>query len=101
MADVRDRHGLALAELNLGGGHAVPYVAGDEDFDLAGFADRISRVVRAECASLRLPVPRLTFEPGRAIVNRAMVTLYLAPVPTTIRWPPTTTWSGGRRWSRS
>jgi diaminopimelate decarboxylase len=33
-------------------------------------------VVRDECASLRLPVPRLTFEPGRAIVNRAMVTLY-------------------------
>jgi len=76
MADAQDRHGLALAELNLGGGHAVPYVAGDEEFDLAGFADRISRVVRAECASLRLPVPRLTFEPGRAIVNRAMVTLY-------------------------
>jgi diaminopimelate decarboxylase len=76
MADVRERHGLALAELNLGGGHAVPYVAGDEDFNLTEFADRISRVVRDECASLRLPVPRLTFEPGRAIVNRAAVTLY-------------------------
>jgi diaminopimelate decarboxylase len=76
MADVRDQHGITLAELNLGGGHAVPYVAGDEDFDLAGFADRISRVVRDECASLRLPAPRLTLEPGRAIVNRAMVTLY-------------------------
>ena len=44
--------------------------------DLADFADRISRVVRDECAALRLPVPRLTVEPGRAIVNRAMVTLY-------------------------
>jgi diaminopimelate decarboxylase len=76
MADVQDRHGLALAELNLGGGHAVPYAPGDEDFDLADFADRISRVVRDECASLRVPVPRLTVEPGRAIVNRAMVTLY-------------------------
>ncbi len=76
MADVQNQHGLALAELNLGGGHAVPYVTRDENFDLAGFADRISRVVRDECASLRLPVPRLTFEPGRAIVNRAMVTLY-------------------------
>jgi diaminopimelate decarboxylase len=76
MADVRDRHGIALAELNLGGGHAVPYAPGDEDFNLADFADRISRVVRDECASLRLPVPRLTVEPGRAIVNRAMVTLY-------------------------
>ena len=35
MAAVRNRYGLALAELNLGGGHAVPYVAGDEPFSLA------------------------------------------------------------------
>ena len=28
MAAVQNRHGVALAELNLGGGHAVPYVAG-------------------------------------------------------------------------
>lgn len=76
MAAVRDRHGLALAELNLGGGHAVPYVPGDTGFDLADFADRVRRVVTTECARFRLPVPRLTVEPGRAIVNRAMITLY-------------------------
>ncbi len=76
MAAVRDRSGIALAELNLGGGHAVPYVAGDADFDLAGFADRMRRVISDECARFRLPVPWLTLEPGRAIVNRAMVTLY-------------------------
>jgi diaminopimelate decarboxylase len=76
MAAVHAEHGLALAELNLGGGHAVPYVGTDKAFDLTGFADRIGRVVRDECASLRLPVPRLTVEPGRAIVSRAMVTLY-------------------------
>jgi diaminopimelate decarboxylase len=76
MAAVRDRYGVVLAELNLGGGHAVPYVEGDEGFDLAGFADRMRRVIATECASLRLPVPRLVVEPGRAIVNRAMVTLH-------------------------
>jgi diaminopimelate decarboxylase len=65
-----------LTELNLGGGHAVPYVEGDEGFDLAAFADRMRRVIATECASLRLPVPRLVVEPGRAIVNRAMVTLH-------------------------
>jgi diaminopimelate decarboxylase len=76
MAATRDHTGVVLAELNLGGGHAVPYVEGDEGFDLAGFADRARRLIAAECASFRLPVPRLTVEPGRAIVNRAMVTLY-------------------------
>jgi diaminopimelate decarboxylase len=72
---VRDDYGVTLAELNLGGGHAVPYVPGDADFDLAGSAIHIQRVIGAQCGKLRLPVPRLTVEPGRAIVNRSMVTL--------------------------
>jgi diaminopimelate decarboxylase len=76
MAAVRDRTGVVLTELNPGGGHAVPYVPGDDDFDLADFADRMRRVIATECATLRLPVPRLVVEPGRAIVNRAMVTVY-------------------------
>jgi diaminopimelate decarboxylase len=76
MATVRDRHGIVLSELNIGGGHAVPYVAGDAEFDLAEFAARMRRVVGTECAGHRLPVPHLIIEPGRAIVNRAMVTLY-------------------------
>jgi diaminopimelate decarboxylase len=76
LAAVHAEHGLALSELDLGGGHAVPYTNGDPEFDLQGFADRIRRVVRDECASFRLPVPRLIVEPGRAIISRAMVTLY-------------------------
>jgi diaminopimelate decarboxylase len=76
MAAFHAEHGVTLAELNLGGGHGVPYADDDPDFDLAGFAPRIRAVVGGACASLRLPVPRLTFEPGRAIVSRAMVTLY-------------------------
>ncbi len=76
MAAVHAEHGLTLPELNLGGGHAVPCVETDQAFDLTGFAERIRRVIRDECASFRLPVPRLTVEPGRAIISRAMVTLY-------------------------
>ena len=76
MAAVRDDTGVVLTQLNLGGGHAVPYVDGDEAFDLGAFADRMRRVIAAECASLRLAVPRLVVEPGRAIVNRAMITLH-------------------------
>jgi diaminopimelate decarboxylase len=76
IAAIRARHGVLLTELNLGGGHAVPYVTGDQDFDLADFAARMRRVINSECGKLRLPVPRLVIEPGRAIINRAMVTLY-------------------------
>jgi diaminopimelate decarboxylase len=69
MAAVRRRYGVELAELNLGGGHAVPYVAGDEPFNLDAFADRIRRVVKAECAALygaRYTV-RALHRPGEAL----------------------------------
>ena len=76
MAAIRDRHGVTLPELDLGGGHAVPYLAGDPEFGLAEYARRIRRTVSSECVRHRLPVPRLTVEPGRAIINRAVVTVY-------------------------
>jgi diaminopimelate decarboxylase len=65
-----------LPELNLGGGQAVPCQPGDEGLDVAEFARRISVVVRRACSAYGIPVPRLTLEPGRAIVGQAGLTLY-------------------------
>ncbi len=65
-----------LPELNLGGGHAVPYRPGEDGLDITAFADRITGVVEQECAAHGIPVPRLTIEPGRAIIGAAGVTLY-------------------------
>ena len=65
-----------LPELNLGGGQAVPCQPGDHDLDVAEFARRISGVVRRACCAYGIPVPRLTVEPGRAIVGQAGLTLY-------------------------
>jgi diaminopimelate decarboxylase len=76
LAWLRDERQTTLAELDLGGGHAVPYVSGDDGFALQAFATRIRQVLRLECDRHRLPVPRLTIEPGRAVVARAGVTLY-------------------------
>jgi diaminopimelate decarboxylase len=65
-----------LPELNLGGGHAVPYRPGEQGLDIAAFAERITGAVGQECAAHGIPAPRLTVEPGRAIVGPAGVTLY-------------------------
>ena len=65
-----------LGELNLGGGHAVPYRPGDQGLDIAAFAGQVTGVVGQECAAHGIPVPRLTIEPGRAIAGPAGVTLY-------------------------
>ncbi|MFE0025840.1 diaminopimelate decarboxylase [Amycolatopsis sp. NPDC059021] len=73
---IRDTHGVTLRELDLGGGHAVPYLTGDPDFDLQGYARRLRIALGYECSRHDFPLPRLTIEPGRAIVGPAGITVY-------------------------
>ncbi|ATE58209.1 diaminopimelate decarboxylase [Actinosynnema pretiosum] len=68
--------GVRIEQLDLGGGFAVPYLPGEGEFDLGGFAHRVRVALSHECALRRVPVPRLSIEPGRAVVARAGVTLY-------------------------
>jgi diaminopimelate decarboxylase len=76
MADIRDTHGVVLRELNIGGGHGVPYVSGDLELDLVALAAAIEEAVDSACAVRRFPRPAIVIEPGRAISARAGVTLY-------------------------
>lgn len=76
LAEIRGRYGITLPELNIGGGHAVPYVSSDREFDLARFGDIIEDSLTSACAATDFPRPQLTIEPGRAISARAGVTLY-------------------------
>ena len=76
MAEVRARHGVVLTELNIGGGHGVPYVSGDPELDLDALRDFIDDALDAACAAQRFPRPTIAVEPGRAISARAGVTLY-------------------------
>ena len=68
--------GCRSAELNLGGGLGIAYTADDDPADIKIIAQNLHEIVRAQCASAGLPVPRLTVEPGRAIAGPGTVTLY-------------------------
>ncbi len=76
LADLRDTEGVILSELNLGGGHAVRYVESDDEFDLAGYQERLTGALSYECGKRGLPIPAITVEPGRALAARAGITLY-------------------------
>jgi diaminopimelate decarboxylase len=76
LADVRDRHGLTLPELNLGGGLGIRYLAGDPEVPLPDYATALREAVAKACAAHDLPVPRLVVEPGRSIAGPAGLTLY-------------------------
>lgn len=73
---IRDVHGVTLRELDLGGGHAVAYFGGEPAFDLGGYSRRLRVALGYECAAHGFPLPRLTIEPGRAIVEPAGITVY-------------------------
>jgi diaminopimelate decarboxylase len=76
MADIRRAHGAILAELNIGGGHGVPYVSGDPELSVTELSDIVEDALEWACAAERFPRPRIVVEPGRAISARAGVTLY-------------------------
>jgi diaminopimelate decarboxylase len=76
LARIRDRHGVELPEIDLGGGHAVAYRPGEQGLDPETFAAAVRRRLAERCAAHRLAVPHLTIEPGRAIVGPAGVALY-------------------------
>ncbi|MET7847395.1 diaminopimelate decarboxylase [Streptomyces avermitilis] len=76
MARVRDQHGVTLPQLNIGGGHAIAYRPGDETMNVGVLAGRVRAELEDGCARAQLPVPRLTIEPGRAIVGPAGVAVY-------------------------
>ncbi|WP_395298327.1 diaminopimelate decarboxylase [Kitasatospora hibisci] len=76
LADLRDRHGVELPELDLGGGHGVRYRPQDEELDPARFAAGTTAHLAARCAEHGLAVPRLLVEPGRAVAAPAAVAVY-------------------------
>ncbi|MFF2143714.1 diaminopimelate decarboxylase [Kitasatospora sp. NPDC058190] len=76
LAEVRERHGVELPELDLGGGHGIRYLPGDAELDLAEFAVRVTDRLAVRCAEADLEVPRLVVEPGRAIAGPAAVAVY-------------------------
>jgi diaminopimelate decarboxylase len=76
LKEIRDEHGVALAELGLGGGLGVAYVVDDDPADIAQVAAQLRAIVERECAASGLPLPRLSVEPGRAICGPTTFTLY-------------------------
>ncbi|MFE2322932.1 diaminopimelate decarboxylase [Streptomyces sp. NPDC059385] len=76
MARIRDAHGIALPELDLGGGHGIAYRPGEAALDVTALARRLRSELTASCSAAGIPVPRLAIEPGRAVVGPAGVALY-------------------------
>ena len=76
LAKYRDEYSVELPELDLGGGYGIAYLPGENSLDPASTMKDLARVVNTQCSAHKLAIPRISIEPGRAIVGPTMFTLY-------------------------
>jgi diaminopimelate decarboxylase len=74
--EIRRETGLAIEELNVGGGLAIRYLPEDRVLPLDEFAAAVVSRLQEGLAARHLPLPVLQVEPGRSIVGEAGTTLY-------------------------
>ena len=75
-ADLAERSGVLVDEVDLGGGYGIAYLPGDIALDPERVAKDIAQSVAGVCQDLGTSLPRFSIEPGRAIVGPAGLTLY-------------------------
>ena len=73
---VIDELGFVMPEMDLGGGFGIAYTTQDDPAEPANLAAQLSAIVEHECQALGIDRPRLSIEPGRAIVGPSMCTVY-------------------------
>ncbi len=75
-AEMKQKYDFELKELNVGGGFAIQYTLGSPAPAVSVYAEAMVSKIVSQCQELKLPLPRLVVEPGRAIVGQAGVALY-------------------------
>ncbi|NMR19938.1 diaminopimelate decarboxylase [Cellulomonas fimi] len=89
-AELAARTGHLLPEVDLGGGYGIAYLPGEVPIEPARVAKDLATAVGDVCAALGTPVPRISIEPGRAVVGPTTFTLYEVGTvkPVTVDGPP-------------
>ena len=76
IAEIKEKLGFEVRELNLGGGLGVAYTEDDAQISYAESIEKIGAIVRTFCAEHSIAMPRVILEPGRSLVAVAGATLY-------------------------
>ncbi len=74
--DMYKDYGYLARELDLGGGLGVRYVKDQPALDIEETLTAVAEEMKKTCASLGIPMPHVSFEPGRSIVADAGMALY-------------------------
>lgn len=74
--DLKDKLGLEIKKLNLGGGYGIMYTEKDDPVPYDEYIKHVSEQVKATAKARGLNIPFILMEPGRSIVAPAGITLY-------------------------
>ncbi|WP_455834755.1 diaminopimelate decarboxylase [Pseudarthrobacter siccitolerans] len=85
LAAMQEKYSIVMPELDLGGGYGIAYTPVDTPRPAADIAQAMAAVVRSTCAELGIDSPRISIEPGRAIVGSTTFTLYEVGTLKTVR----------------
>jgi diaminopimelate decarboxylase len=77
--------GMALGELDLGGGFGIAYTTRDDPKEHGALAASVRESVSDACRTLGIEEPALSIEPGRAIAGPSTFTLYEVGTVKTVR----------------
>lgn len=73
---VKEILGLDIKHINLGGGFGVKYTENDRPITAQTFLSDLLVHIQKEVTNLKIVTPKISIEPGRAIVANAGTTLY-------------------------
>jgi diaminopimelate decarboxylase len=76
MQVLHTKYGFRTEELNIGGGFGIAYVATDDPLDIRVMVKALTEKISKETKTRGLAMPKVSIEPGRALIGGAMVTLY-------------------------
>lgn len=71
VADIKNKTGIEIELLNMGGGFGVPYEPEEESLNIEDVALSVRKAFDEQCAKYHLKEPRLIAEPGRWIAADA------------------------------
>jgi diaminopimelate decarboxylase len=69
-------HGLAIQELNIGGGLGIRYTESDDPPSIEQWVQTVAQSVAKACQAEHIPLPKLLAEPGRSLIGAAGITAY-------------------------
>ncbi|WP_066584610.1 diaminopimelate decarboxylase [Cellulomonas timonensis] len=75
-AELAAQTGVLVPEVDLGGGFGIAYLPQDVPLDPVRVAKDLASAVQGACGEHGTPLPRISIEPGRAIVGASTLTLY-------------------------